>query len=399
MSSEAAVGKPTEPAALSTAVIKRDVIATFIVFALNGAVLGSWTSRVPAIRDHLHAQFRVLGLVFLCFGLGSLISMPFTGWATRRFSTLQVSRVMSVGACLLLPTLSLVSNVWAFAGLFLLAGMCYGAWDVTLNVHGAAVEKRYGRPIMPMLHGSWSAGLLAGSGIGAIFAGAGVDLSTHLWLTIPLLLILNLVLTQRWNDLRHPEASHHKTHRTLTWPILLMGLMVLFSSIGEGSATDWLALHINDDLGKSQSIAATGYVAYALTLTIGRLIGGQMIERFGRVAVIRASGLLAATGIAVTILAPGYLAIYGGPILWGLGLAVVFPATISAAGERGGARAGDSIAAVASIGYCAFLIGPPVIGFAAQHFGLARALWIPAVLGVLVTLLAFSAAPPQKKAD
>ncbi|HEX3815035.1 MAG TPA: MFS transporter [Mycobacteriales bacterium] len=395
MSSDAAV---TAPSQLSVAVIKRDVVATFIVFALNGAVLGSWTSRVPAIRDHLHAQFRVLGLVFLCMGLGSLISMPFTGWATRRFSTLQVSRVMSVGACLVLPTLSLIGNTWIFAALFLFAGMFYGAWDVTLNVHGAAVEERYGKPIMPMLHGSWSAGLLAGSGLGAIFAGAHMGLSTHLWITIPVLLIFNLWLTQRWNDLRHiEEAPGDKAPgRILTWPIILMGLMVLFSSIGEGSATDWLALHINDDLGKSQSIAATGYVAYALTLTIGRLIGGKAIERFGRVLAIRFSGVVAAAGIAITILAPGYVAIYAGPVLWGLGLAVVFPATISAAGERGGKRAGDAIAAVSSIGYGAFLVGPPVIGFVAQHFGLEKALWIPAALGVAVTLLAFTAAPPRR---
>lgn len=383
------------PAALSRLAIKRDVIATFVVFAANGAVLGSWTSRVPAIRDHLHAQFRVLGLVFLCMGLGSLISMPFSGWATRRFSSLQVSRVMSVGACLILPTLSLINNVWIFAALFLLAGVCYGAWDVTLNVHGAAVEERHGRAIMPMLHGSWSAGLLAGSGIGAIFAGAHLTLSVHLWLMIPLLLIVNLVTTLHWNDLRKHEETHaaEKPDRVLTLPIITMGIMVLFSSIGEGSATDWLALHITDDIGKSQGIAATGYVAYALTLTIGRLAGGWSLDRFGRVAVIRCSGIMAAAGIAITILAPGYVAIYAGPVLWGLGLAVVFPATISAAGERGGARPGDAIAAVASIGYGAFLVGPPVIGFAAQHYGLQNALWIPAVLGIVVTLLAFSARP------
>lgn len=384
------------PAILSERAIKRDVIATFVVFAANGAVLGSWTSRVPAIRDHLHAQFRVLGLVFLCMGLGSLISMPFTGWATRRFSTLQVSRVMSIGACLVLPTLSLIGNVWVFAGLFLLAGICYGAWDVTLNVHGAAVEKRHGRAIMPMLHGSWSAGLLAGSGIGAIFAGAQLRLSVHLWLMIPVLLVINLLTTTRWNDLRHTADNAAPTKRVLDRTILVMGMMVLFSSIGEGSATDWLALHITDDIGKSQSIAATGYVAYALTLTIGRLAGGWSLDRFGRVRVIRCSGIVTAAGIAVTILAPGYVAIYAGPILWGLGLAVVFPATISAAGEHGGSRPGDAIAAVSSIGYGAFLVGPPLIGFVAQHFGLQSALWIPAVLGIAVTLLAFSAKPATR---
>jgi fucose permease len=246
-----------------------------------------------------------------------------------------------------------------------------------------------------MLHGSWSAGLLAGSGIGAIFASAHMGLSVHLWLMIPLLLIVNLVTTLHWNDLRKHEETNpaEKPGRVLTIPILTMGIMVLFSSIGEGSATDWLALHITDDIGKSQGIAATGYVAYALTLTIGRLAGGWSLDRFGRVAVIRCSGIMAAAGIAITILAPGYVAIYAGPIFWGLGLAVVFPATISAAGERGGARPGDAIAAVASIGYGAFLVGPPVIGFAAQHYGLQNALWIPAVLGMAVTLLAFSARP------
>jgi len=384
-----------------SAATRRDVVATFIVFAANGAVAGTWFSRVPAVRDHLHADLRTVGFVLLCFGLGSLVSMPFTGRLILRFSTRSVCVVGSSAACVALPTLGLIDHVVAFGALLFVAGAAYGMWDVTLNVHGAAVEQAFGRVIMPQLHGAWSGGMILGSAGGAVLAGAGLGLAPHFLVAMPILLVVNLVAIRTWRD-RHttdPEQadSEHdpapSRGRVLTGPVLALGVMALCCALSEGAASDWLALHAHDDRGMSPGLAATVYTAYAVTVTIGRLSGGWVIGRFGRLATLRASGVVAALGVATAIVVPGVAGIYAGALLWGLGLSVVFPAVVSAAGELGGADAPRTIAAVSTIAWGAYLVGPPAIGLLAQQSSIGRALWLIVALALGITVLATSARP------
>ncbi len=380
--------------------------ATFASFGLSGAVGGTWFSRIPAVREHLHADLRTVGFVLLCMGLGSLITMPFTGRITQRVSAPVVCRYASMTACLLMPVLPFISNTLGFAAVLLVMGGAYGMWDVTLNVHAAATEKAGGKPIMPMLHGSWSAGLIVGSGIGALMAGAGVSLRLHFLLVMPVMLVLSVLATRWWTDHRVVDAdmatdldrhtadstagtsARAKTARVLTVPIILIGIMTMCSTLSEGAASDWLALYLHDDRGVSQGLAALIFTTYTVALTIGRFSGGGVLQRFGRVDTLRLSGCVTAAGIVATVVVPGIGGPFLGAILWGLGLSVVFPVAVTAAGDVGGKNAAGAISAVSTIAYGSFLAGPPLIGILAQDLSIGIALWVVAIMAFGITLLA-----------
>ncbi len=379
--------------------VRRDVQATFASFALSGAVGGTWFSRIPAVREHLHADLRTVGFVLLCMGLGSLITMPFTGRITQRVSAPVVCRFASMTACLLMPVLPFISNTLGFAAVLLVMGGAYGMWDVTLNVHAAATEKARAKPIMPMLHGSWSAGLIVGSGIGALMAGAGVSLRLHFLLVMPVMLVLSVLATRWWTDHRVADVAadldRHTagstagtTARVLTVPIILIGIMTMCSTLSEGAASDWLALYLHDDRGVSQGLAALIFTTYTVALTLGRFSGGGVLQRFGRVTTLRLSGCVTAAGIVATVVVPGIGGPFLGAILWGFGLSVVFPVAVTAAGDVGGKNAAGAISAVSTIAYGSFLAGPPLIGILAQDLSIGIALWFVAIMALGITLLA-----------
>jgi MFS family permease len=377
--------------------VKRDVFATFATFAANGAVIGSWTSRIPALKQHLDVGLSVLGLVFLCMGLGSLISMPFTGFLLKYVSTKIVGIACAIGSCLTLVGITHLHNVVGFAVFYAFAGLCYGAWDVTMNVHANAVEIAYGRTIMPALHGAWGAGMLIGAAAGFLFTRAQITLEAHITIALLTLMVVAIALMLLWLDLRDqhvdPPGKERLGRRAMLSAALVIGVMVMCSTIGEGSAADWLALHMVEDHLASPAIGTSVYVIYALFLTGGRLGGSLLIDRLGRVMAIRVSGVVTCVGVIVVILAPGAALSYVGAALWGLGLAVVFPAAVSAAGELGGAYAGQTISTVVTIAYGGFLVGPPMLGFLGQHFGLSNAFWVVAVLALGFAALAGSTRP------
>lgn len=402
----------------------RDVVATFVVFAAAGAVAGTWFSRIPAVRDQLDANLRTLGFVMLCFAIGSLLSMPFTGRLTQRFSARTVCIVGSIGGCACLPVLAQLTNVIAFAGVLLLAGACWGAWNVTMTVHGAAVEARLGRAIMPVFYGALNGGIILGSIGGALLAGRGVGLPVHFWTVVPPLLAIVLVAVPFWSQqdvtattapadrglptdtvgpdagdpvAMRPRTGTSKRHRsrTLTLPVLRIGLIAFCCAVASGATSDWLAIHAHDDKGLSEGSAAAVFTTLSVAQTIALFTGGRLIDRIGRVRTLRICGVVAAVGVGATIILPG-VGIFFGAVLWGIGLSVVEPIALTAAGDIGGSDAPRTIAAVSTMSWSAFLLGAPMIGLLAQQFSLGSALWVIVGTALAISMLAAAVAPPRR---
>lgn len=375
-----------------TPAVRRDVVTVFTGFALNGALIGSWTSRIPALKEHLGADLTTLGFVFLCMGLGSLISMPLTGFVLKKLSPRVLCSVCVAGAILAFMVLTQITSIWLFALVYAFAGFCYGAWDVVINVQGSAVEIASGKNIMPALHGFWGLGMLIGAGLGALITRAGIALGAHILVVVPLIGIVALASMATWGDYRAAAAQSTSTAeghspRSVMLIALVIGVMMLCSTVGEGSASDWLALHMVEDRGTTAALGAATYTVYALFLTIGRLLGHLTIERFGRVRAIQVSGLITFVGVLVVIIAPNVALSFVGAALWGIGLAVVFPAGISTAGEIGGRHSNHTIAIVSTLAYGGFLIGPPLLGMIGQHWGLQRSFLVPAILALCFAVL------------
>jgi predicted MFS family arabinose efflux permease len=415
--------------------LRRAALATALVFAVNGFLLGSWVARLPATRDRLGASAAELGLVLLAPGFGSLLSMPFSGRWCRRFGSRLVVAATTVAASAVLAALAVVPNLVALGVALFVWGAFYGSWDVAMNVHGSAVEQRAGREWMPRYHACWSVGGIAGAGFGALAAQAGIPLALYfaaVAVACTALVAASLpgfiedrtepapgerhpapgephpapgvrqpsdpvpgppVGERSRRDQAVPGAVHSlgrarsRRGRVLTGRLLLVGAVTLCATTLEGAAADWLALFLTDERGATASLAAFGYAVFAVAMAAGRFSGTAVAERLGRDGAVRAGGLVSFAGVLLTVLGPGLASAYAGAALWALGVCLVFPAAVSAGGEAPD-RPADAIAAVTTIGYGGFLLGPPLIGLLADRVGLGRALLVLLVLAAGIATLA-----------
>jgi predicted MFS family arabinose efflux permease len=382
--------------------LRRAALATALVFAVNGFLLASWVSRLPATRDRLGASAAELGLALLAPGFGSLLSMPFSGRWCRRFGSRAVIAATTVVASVTLAALAVVPTLVALGLTLFVWGSFYGSWDVAMNVHGSAVEQRAGREWMPRYHACWSVGGIAGAGCGALAAHAGIPLAVHFGAVAVLCTVLVMVALRSFIEDRSPQpervgAAFHSPRegpkqvrdrpRVLTGRLLLVGVVTLCATTLEGAAADWLALYLTDERGATASLAAAGYAVFAVAMAGGRFSGTTVAERLGRHGAVRAGGLVSFAGVLLTVLGPGLVSAYVGAALWALGVCLVFPAAVSAGGESP-ERPADAIAAVTTIGYGGFLLGPPLIGLLAEQAGLGRALLVLLVLAGGITALA-----------
>ena len=372
----------------------RAALATAVVFAVNGFLLAAWVSRLPATRDRLGASAAELGLVLLTPGFGSLLSMPFSGRWCRRFGSRAVVAATTVAASVALVALAVVPTLVTLGMALFAWGSFYGSWDVAMNVHGSAVEQRAGREWMPRYHASWSVGGIAGAGCGALAAHAGMPLALHFGAVAVLCTVLVMVALRFFIEDRAvtptpgtPKPPRSARARVLTGRLLLVGVVTLCATTLEGAAADWLALYLTDERGATQSLAAFGYAVFAVAMAGGRFSGTAVAERLGRHGAVRVGGMVSFVGVLVTVLGPGIGSAYVGAALWALGVCLVFPAAVSAGGEAP-ERPADAIAAVTTIGYGGFLVGPPLIGLLAEQVGLGRALLVLLVLAAGIAALA-----------
>jgi MFS family permease len=386
-------------------------LAVAVMFIGNGLVMGSSFSRMPGIRDQVGATPTQLAFALVCVGIGSILGMPFTGRLVDRYSSKTVSQVATaicLGGWAAVP---LAGSVPVLALMLLITGVGTGVGDVAMNVQGHLVEQRRRNVLMPYWHGLFSLGAVAGALAGALAASLGLPLAWQLLGVSVILMMAMWLATVRYipDAGLHPSATQEQLEEpifdepqvlasdrrpvaelqksAITRVELLLGIMVFATALGEGAANDWLALMLVDNRGAPASFGALTYAGFNVTMAIGRFAGGIIIQRFGRAPVLRVAGALASTGVAALCLVPSTVSALIGAAAWGLGLSVVFPSAMSAAGEVPGHGA-RAIAVVSTIGYGGFLLGAPLIGLLAHMMPLDRALLSVAVLVLLVAILA-----------
>jgi MFS family permease len=381
------------------------------MFFGNGLALGSSYSRMPGIRDQLGSTPTQLAFALVCMGIGSVLGMPFTGRFVDRYSSRAVSLVATIvclGGWALVP---MARSVPVLALLLLITGAGTGVGDVAMNVQGHLVEQRRRKVLMPHWHGLFSLGAMSGALVGAFAASVSLAIAWQfLGISAVLLLAMWLATTRYISDSEpHPSAgsvlgeevifdesqavasdrspSGQGRRQTLDSVEILLGIMTFATALGEGAANDWLALMLVDNRGAPAAVGALTYAGFNVTMALGRFAGAIAIRRYGRAFVLRTAGVLASSGVAALCLVNLTLVALLGSFAWGLGLSVVFPAAMSAAGEVPG-RGPRAIAAVSTIGYCGFLVGAPLIGFLAHTMPLDRALLAVAVLVLLIAVFA-----------
>ncbi|MFJ4973359.1 MFS transporter [Streptomyces sp. NPDC088755] len=371
----------------STERVKRARIAVASVFAVHGAVTGSFATRVPWIQDHAGVSAGQLGLALAFPAIGASIAMPLAGRISHRFGARTALRGL-----LALWTLALILPALAPNLLTLCAALCaYGAMagmsDVAMNALGVEVENRLDKSIMSGLHGMWSVGALTGSAAGTVAAHVGADARLHHTVAALVLTALGLFACRGVLDLRSEPDEEPPPRFTLPpKSALIIGAVGFCAVFAEGASLDWSAVYLRDVLGSSDGVAAASTTAFALTMAVARLAGDRIVDRFGAVRTVRAGGLLATTGGLLVVFSPAPAAAMCGFGLLGLGVAVVVPLAFAAAG-RSGPNPSQAIAGVATITYTSGLIAPSAIGALAEttslvvSFGVVTVLAFGLVLG------------------
>jgi MFS family permease len=368
--------------------------AVTAVFFINGALFGSLVARMPAIRDHAGVTNGELGVALASVAVGAVVAMPVAGALAARHGSRAPTRAALAlsSAAVLLPVLA--PSLPALAAGFLVMGLAMGSLDVTMNAHGVAVERRYGRPILSGFHAAFSFGGLAGAATAATAAAAELDLTLHIALVAAVSLAVGLAWSRSF--LNAAEDASGTEHPVLARPphrLWALGAVAFSCLLVEGAAADWSAVYVRDELSTGAATAASAYVAFSLTMAIGRLLGDRLVERFGPVALLRGGGLLAAVGFGAGLAAGAVPGALLGFAALGAGLATVIPVVFRAAGSTPGMSPGIALAAVSSTGYLGFVAGPPIIGSLAEAIGLPTALVLLVALGAVVAALARSARP------
>jgi MFS family permease len=357
--------------------------AVGLTFFLNGLVFASWVSRIPEVRSSFGLTNGQLGLVLLSIAMGSLLALPTTGAVIARWGTVQVVRVGAAAATvgMLAAALGLGNLLWVtVAGLFVY-GLGIGVWDVAMNVEGAEVERGLRRTIMPRFHAGFSGGTVVGALLGVLLIELGVPAVAHLVGIV----LLSVVLVWRSSPAFLPVVETPEEHRTsaarawLEPRTLLIGVMVLALAMTEGTANDWLAVALVDGHDVSHSVGVGGFAVFVLAMTAGRIAGTGLIDRFGRVTVLWSTMALAGAGVLLIVLAEQPALVVTGIVLWGVGASLGFPVGMSAAADDP-RNAAARVSVVSTIGYAAFLAGPPLLGFVGDEVGTLKALLVVAVL-------------------
>jgi MFS family permease len=388
--------------------------ATYVAFIGCGFAFASWASRIPQVRDRLHLTPQELGLVLLMLAAGSVVALVAAGMIVHRFSSRRTVAVMSVllGAALVAVGFGyLVGVVPLVVGLFVY-GFASATWDVAMNVQGAAVERLSGRAIMPRFHAGYSIGTVAGALVGAAMVALHVPVTAHLLGVGVIVAVVTPIAVRTFVPDVEPDVDLEGTEtaettvatgtasalrRWLEPRTLLVGLVVLAFAFAEGAGNDWISLSIIDGYQQPAVIGTLGFAVFLASMTAGRWFADGILARYGRVSVIRAQALLAVAGLLLFVFGPslGGAAVvlaFAGLLMWGVGASLGFPVGMSAAADEPAAAAGR-VSVVASIGYCAFLGGPPLIGYLGQHVTVLRALLAVAVVLALAMLISGALRP------
>ena len=381
---------------------ERVKVAVAVVFVLNGLAFASWVSRVPAVRDGLGLTPGGVGLLLLGLSLGTFVALPVSGAVVARIGPARSVTLAAVASTVGLVVMSagLRSSTVALVacGMFVY-GIGTSGWDVAMNVEAADVERRLRRTLMPRFHAGFSTGTVAGALLGAVCARLGIPLPDQLLATAVVVLVATPLATRAFAPvaaLAHGETRSAGVLAAWREPrTLLVGLVVMAFALAEGIANDWVALALVDGYAASEALAAAGFAVFVSAMTLGRLFGGSLVERVGRVTALRITGVLVTSGVVVVVWSPAVPGALVGAALWGLGASLGFPLGMSAAGDEG-PRSAARVSVVSSIGYAAFLGGPPFVGLLADAAGVRQAIVVAAVAGLVGAALAAATAPLQQ---
>lgn len=344
-------------------------VSTRLAFLAAGMAMSAWAPLVPYAQARTGVEAAQLGLLLLCLGIGSLMAMPVTGLLAARFGCRRVVMTSGLGCCAVFPFLAIAPSAPLLGLTLFLFGATIGTLDVSMNVQAVIVEKDYGGALMSGFHGMFSVGGIVGAGAMTAMLWQGMDIvSAALAMTAAVVAVL---LAAGPSLLREAPAADRDAPLLVVprGAVVVIGLLCMFVFLAEGAVLDWSAVMLTNS-GMSGAQGGLGYAAFAAAMTIGRLNGDKIVQRWGGRRILLLGGVAAAAGFLIVVLAPSAWLALAGFVLIGCGASNIVPVLFTAAGSQNDMPAGLAVSAISTIGYAGILAGPGLIGFVAHAVGL-----------------------------
>ena len=360
--------------------------ATRLTFFTAGFVMACCAPLFPFIKDNVGADETQFGLLLLCFGLGSIIAMPLTGFVATLHGPRSMVLLGGFGLVVFLPTLTIAETPFILGSFLFLFGASLGTIDVAMNIHGVAVEAEEKRSLMSSFHAQFSIGGLFGAGLMTLLLSVGVPLVLTAAIGATLALLAMLLTIPR---LLHVKVADQSTFVFPHGIVLLLGLLAAIAFLVEGAVLDWGALLVIERQLTAPQSAGVGYILFSAAMVIARLTGDLIVAALGELWVLILGGIVTILGIATVLLATLPLVALVGFVLIGLGSANLVPIFFSVAGRQTVMPASLAIASITTIAYSGVLVGPVMIGFAADLTSLPIAFWLLTLLVAVVPITAY----------
>ncbi|MEQ9098370.1 MAG: MFS transporter [Imperialibacter sp.] len=362
-------------------------IAVASIFFVHGLNFSSWAARIPDIQLKLGLSEAALGGVLLVLPLGSLASLPFSGVIIDKLGSRLVVLVATLGYALTLPFLGFSSSVAMLSvGLFIY-GFFGNTVNIAVNTQAIGVQTHYGRTIMASFHGTWSLAGFTGAGIGTLMVALGVEPQMHYLIMLALVVVIL--------SINYPHTLKEDVNRNtgkFKWvkpdgTLVKIGLIAMCGMMSEGCMFDWSGVYFKKVVEAPEAWVPLGFSAFMMTMAGGRFISDRLTNRFGIGTVLKASGILIASGLLFAVALPYFATALIGFLLVGFGVSSVVPLAYSVAGKSKTMSAGMALTMVSSISFLGFLLGPPLIGFIAEASSLRASFLFIAVIGSLVAVI------------
>ncbi|WP_175502080.1 MULTISPECIES: MFS transporter [unclassified Pseudoxanthomonas] len=357
----------------------RERIATRIAFFIGGFAVSAWAPLIPFAKRRLALDDAQLGLMLLCLGVGSVMMMPLAGSLAARFGCRRAILAAGAMICLCMPALMLAPSIPVLAVTLAVFGASVGVLDVVMNVQAVIVERASGRAMMSGFHGMYSVGGIAGAG--GVAAALALGATPLVAIACTAVLAALLLAMARSGLLAQGGEGDQPAFVLPRGRVLLVGAVCFAMFLSEGAVLDWSAVFLSTVRQADPATAGFGYVAFAVTMTLGRLTGDRIVQALGAFRVVVCGALVAAAGFTLAILSTSPMAGLAGFALVGAGAANVVPVMFSAAGRQRDMPTHLAVAAVTTMGYAGVLLGPAALGF------VAKATSLPMAFGLLVGLL------------
>ncbi|CCH01906.1 major facilitator superfamily MFS_1 [Fibrella aestuarina BUZ 2] len=344
--------------------------AVGLVFASDSVLFGSWVSHIPHVKASLHLDDAQLGMTLFAMPAGLLTMNPLTGWLIGRLGPVQACFWAAIFLCLFMCIPVNAPNVWVLVGGLYGVGLSAALINVGMNTLATDVEKAHGISIMSSCHGMWSVGGMVGSAVAGVAIAQHVPPGVHVALMALLVLGLTFLIRPALQSipLTVPEKASSFVRPNID--LFLMILIGLALAMGEGVAFDWSAVYLRETLGASSQVAALGFGAFSLTMTLGRFTGDVIIPHIGGRRWLFIGGIVGAVGLLLAVLFPYPPVALIGFALLGAGCSLGAPILYGAALRVPGIAPAAGLATFATFSFIGFLAGPPIIGFVADAFGL-----------------------------